>query len=370
MPYKRTYKRTSRGRRFFRRREAAQTLQAAWRRRKRRQRGSLLQRQALSNRRGIKAINRKIETKYATAAVALDTNNYTGQQLTVAGLDCCGFPNQLANVNAFNAQTQGTINPNWSSNSVVMRPCVVKNGIGEGQRVGEDIHMTWLNIKGSVSAYSSGINGTSNVNAVSWADKPRKMKVRLVVVLDTQPVGWEPIPSPGAQVYQPVYQPGYLYNNTGAITNFPAFPATLTQQNKEYLRGLSKAPFGAYGADTSVDPWSQSYYENNFVQSKHGNKTARFKVLRTLTLELQQPYLGGSTDVSTGHSRKNFSMTIKAPYRLHYPEPTSQLPDNQELLIFMASDVKMTSPTNPSDITPPICTPKVHIQCKLAFKDA
>lgn len=368
MPYARKYKRTARGRRFFRRREATTTIQRAWRARQRRRRGGLVARTALANRKSIKRINRKIETKYASRHVCLDTNNYTGQQLTVAGLDCCGFPNQLAGVNMFNAMTQGTINPNWSSNSVVMRPICVENGIGEQQRVGEDITMAWLNIKGSVSAYSSGINGVSNVNAVSWADKPRKQKVRLVVVLDTQPVGWTPVGGGGAQVYQPVYQPGYLINNTGAIANFPALPLTLTAKNKEYLRGLSKAPFGAPGADTTVDPWSQSYYENNFVQSTHGNKTARFKVLKTLTLEVTQPYLGGMADV-TGQSRKNFSMTIKAPYRFHFPSDTATLPDNQEILVFMMSDVKMTSPTNHTDITPPICTPKVHIQAKLAFKD-
>lgn len=366
MPYKRKYKTTRSGHRFARRRGAASTLQAAWRRRKRRQRGSLLQRQALSNRRGIKAINRKIETKYATSHVAQDTNNYTGQQLTLHGLDCTGFPNQLAGVIAWNTATQGTINPVWSSNSVVMRPICVENGVGEQQRLGEDIHMTWLNIKGQVTAYSSGINGTSNVNTVNWQDSPRHQKVRIVVVLDTQPVGWKALAPPA---FQPEYQPGYLYNNTGVIANFPAFPTTLTRPNKEYLRGLSKAPFGSYGADTSVDPWSQSYYENNFVQSRHGNKTARFKVLKTLVLTVTQPYLGGMSG-RQGPSRKNFSMTIKAPYRFHFPDNTTTVPDNQEILVFMASDVKMTSPTNHTDITPPICTPKVHIQCKLAFKDA
>lgn len=359
MPYERKYKRTSMGRRFFRRRSAASTIQKGWRARMRRRRGGLVARTALANRKSIKRINRKIETKYASNHVCLSTNNYTGQLLNT-DVDCLGMPNQLAGVDQNEPNTPGTINPVWSSNIVCMRPICVENGIGEQQRVGEDIHMTWLNLKGSVSAYPATLNGTSN-NATNWAGRAAKQKVRVTVVLDTAPVGFKAAAPPA---YQPKYQPGYVYNLGGAIATYPALPATLTKPNKEYLRGLAKQPFGSTAADGSLDPWSQSYFENNFVQSRHGNKTARFKVLKTLVLTVDQPISS-----QAGTARKNFSITIKAPYRFHFPDNTSTLPDNQEILVFFTSDVKVGAPGVATDMTPTICTPKVTCQAKLAFKD-
>jgi len=367
MPYARKYKRTSMGRKFFRRREATSTIQRAWRRRNQRRRGGLVARTAQANRQSIKRINRKIETKYVTKTVARSENNYTGQQVTWPGVDSCGFPNQLAGANALQPATPGTINTTWSSNVCCLRPICVANGIGEQQRIGEDINMAWLNIKGSVSAYPSTLNGTSN-NATNWNQRTVSQKVRMIVVLDTAPVGWKANAAPGS--YQPNYQPGYVYNTTGAIPNFPAFPTTLTKPNKEYLRGGAKAPFGAMAADTSVDFWTQSYFENNYVQSARGNKKARFKILKTLTLEVAQPSAAVYAVATVSPpSRRNFSVTIKSPYRFHFADNTSTVPDNQEILVFFVSSTKVASPTNNTDMTPPIATPKVNVQCKLAFKD-
>ena len=359
MPYARKYKRSTAGRRFFRRRAAASTIQRGWRSRMRRARGGLVARTALANRKSIKRINRKIETKYVSSNVCAATNNYTGQLLNT-DVDCLGMPNQLAGVNLLEPNTPGTINPVWSSNVVCMRPICIENGIGEQQRIGEDIQMTWLNIKGTVSAYPSTLNGTSN-NATNWAGRAAKQKVRITVVLDTAPVGFKKAVPPA---YQPKYQPGYCYNLGGALATYPALPATLTKPNKEYLRGLAKQPFGSMAADASVDPWSQSYFENNFVQSRHGNKSARFKVLKTLVLTVDQPISSQS-----GTGRKNFSMTIKAPYRFHFPDNTSLTPDNHEILVFFNSSVKVGAPGLATDMTAPICTPKLTVQAKLAFKD-
>lgn len=362
MPAGRFYNHT---RRHRRRSRAATSIARGWRRFKQKRKGGLVTRTALSNRRAIKNINRKIETKYVTKTSARSENNYTGQQLAISGVDCLGMPNQILGINSNNPNVPGTPNAAWNSNSLCMRPICVANGIGEQQRVGEDITMTWLNIKGFVSAYPSSLNGTNATTGVNWADRSQRQRMRIVVVLDTQPVPWKSNGTPGT--YQPAQSPGYLYNLDFPILNYPALPVALGPKNREYLRGLDKAPFGAQGADTSQDPWSQSYFENNFVQSKNGNKTARFKVLKTLTLDLAQP----SADYSTSSvpSRRNFSMTIKAPYRFHFSDNTSTTPDNQEILIFFASDTKYKSPTNATATDPIVCTPKLFCQCKLAFKD-
>lgn len=369
MPYARKYKRTARGRRFFRRREATQTIQRAWRRRQRRRRGGLVARTALANRKSIKRINRKIETKYVTSQICRTENNYTGQQLYLTGVDAAGMANQLVGVDPQNP-TSGTPNPTWNSESVCMRPICVANGIGEQQRIGEDIHMAWLNIKGFVSSFPAECNGVNPHTTVDWSEKPQAQRVRMVVVLDTQPIPWKTNAVPGTPgTYQKSKNPGYLYNNFGVMTNYPSFNAGYESKNLEYLRGGAKAPFGSMGGDTSVDFWSQSYYENNYVQSTHGNKDARFKVLKTLNLEIGQPSQGTWARVPNLPSRRNFSVTIKAPYRFHFKDNDSTTPCNQEILIFFVSDTKVKSPSSATDPTPIVATPKVTCQCKLAFKD-
>lgn len=368
MPYARKYRRTTAGRRFFRRRGAAQTLQRAWRARKRRRRGGLVARTALANRKSIKRINRKIETKYATKHVCAAENNYTGQLLVASGVDCMGMPNQLSGLVGNNPNTPGTPNATWSSNSLVMRPICVPQGDDEGARVGEDINMTWLNIKGFVSAWPASCNGTNTATNVNWGDRPQRQRVRIVVVLDTQPVPWTTNAAPPSvpATYQADMCPGYLYNLDLPITNYPALPVTLYRKNREFLRDLAKAPLGATAADSSVDPWSQSYYENDYVQSA-ADKTKRFKVLKTLTLEVAQPPADyGASDMP---SRRNFSMTIKAPYRFHFSKDSSTTPSNQEILVFFASDTRFKSPSQATDTTPIVCTPKLVCQAKLAFKD-
>lgn len=368
MPYARKYKRTTMGRKFFRRRAAASTLQRAWRNRQRRRRGGLVARTALANRKSIKRINRKIETKYATKHVCSATNNYTGQLLVASGVDCMGMPNQLSGLVGNNPNIAGTPNATWSSNSLVMRPICLPLGDDEGQRVGEYINMTWLNIKGFVSAWPASCNGTNPSTNVNFGDRPQRQRVRIVVVLDTQPVPWTSNAAPPSipATYQPDQCPGYLYDLDLPITNYPALPVTLYSKNREFLRGLAKAPLGATGADSSVDPWSQSYYENDYVCSA-AEKTKRFKILKTLTLEIAQPTADYA--VSDVPSRRNFSMTIKAPFRFQFSNSKATTPKNQEILIFFASDTRVKSPSLNTDTTPIVCTPKVVCQCKLAFKD-
>ena len=356
------------GKRYRKRRNAATTIARGWRKFKQRKKGGLVTRTALSNRKAIKRINRKIEVKYVTKNVCAAENNYTGQLLLSSGVDCMGMPNQLAGLQGNNPNTAGTPNPNWSSNSLVMRPICLNQGNGEGLREGEYINMTWLNIKGFVSAWPASCNGTNTATNVNWADRPQRQRVRIVVVLDTQPVPWTSNAAPPSvpATYQPDQCPGYLYNLDLPVTNYPALPVTLYRKNREFIRDLAKAPLGARAADSSCDPWSQSYYENDYVCSKT-NKTKRFKVLKTLTLEIAQPTADYS--VSSIPSRKNFSITIKAPYRFQFPKDSSMTPSNQEILVFFASDTPFKSPSITTDTTPIVCTPKIVCQAKLAFKD-
>lgn len=343
---------------YRKRRSAATTIARAWRRRNARKKGGLVARTALSNRRSIKRIKSNIEIKYLTKGVAQELNNWTGQVAVVAP-DCIGCNNQLTGLTISNPNTQGQAPATFNFKPFIMRPLYCEQGNNEGQRIAEYINMKWINIKGSVASWHSSTNGTSP-GGVSYAARNFRQKLRLFVVLDTAPVPWNSQLAPMA--YQPNANPGYLYNMTNVPAAYGVNP--IDQANcLDFLRDLVKSPFGSLDADLTCDPYATSYYENDHVQSKKFKKK-RFKVLKTLTLSLQQP----SNENTHLPNRKNFSITLKLPYKFQYANSNAKLPSNQEILIFASSTTKI--PIGAGDNTPPVACPKLKIQCKVAFSDS
>lgn len=343
---------------YKRRKRAASTLQRAWRNRARRRKGGLVTRTALSNRRAIKRIKSNVEIKYLTKGSAQESNNWTGQT-AVAYPDCIGCSNQLLNLTTSTPTTPGTAPLAFNFRPFILRPLYCKQGTEEGMRISEYINMKWINIKGSVTAWSAGQNGTSP-NGQIYGSRNQRQKMRIFVVLDTAPVPWDGQMSP--MLYQPNANPGFIYDMKNTPGTYGVNP--ITQANcLEFLRSGPKPPLGSVDADLSNDPYATSYWENDHVQSRKFKKK-RFKVLRILTLNLQQ----GSNENTSIPTRKNFSMTLKLPYRFQYINNSALLPSNQEILIFAASDTKV--PIGAADNTAPICVPKLKIQCKVAFSDS
>ena len=342
---------------YKRRRAAASTLQRAWRNRARRRKGGLVTRTALSNRRAIKRIKSNVEVKYLTKGSAQESNNWTGQT-AVAYPDCAGCSNQLLGLSTSTPSTQGTAPAAFNFRPFVLRPLYCKQGDEEGQRISEYINMKWINIKGSVTAWSSSQNGQAP-NGNNYSARNMMQKMRIFVVLDTAPVPWDGAMSP--MVYQDNANPGFLYDMKNTPGTYGVNP--ITQANcLEFLRSGPKPPFGSIDADLSNDPYATSYYENDYVQSRKFRKK-RFKILKVLTLNVQQP----SNENTSVPTRRNFSMTLKLPYKFQYINKEALLPTNQEILIFAASDTRV--PIGNADNTAPICVPKLKIQCKVAFSD-
>lgn len=366
MPNGRTSRRSSRRRRSRSSRytKSATSIAALWRGYRARKKGGLVTRTALSNRKAIKKLKNAPEVKYLTSGVCQESNNWTGQTL-VAYPDCVGFNNQLNGISNIDPNNAGTAPNSFNFKPIVMRPLYCFQGDGEGQRIAEYIQMKWINIKGSVTSFACESNGVAP-NGTNYNSRAMKQTVRLIVVLDKSPRFWDPT----VATFQPDSNPGYVYDMKNLTSNYGPTPITNIDSNM-FLRSGPKAPFGSIGADSTCDPWSTSYWENDYVQSsKYKNK--RFKVLKVLTLKTQQPSVASANPGGTAlPSRRDFSCTLKLPYKFQYRDANKRLPVNQEILIFAVSDVKVpiTIP-GVTDNQAPVTTPKLTLQCKVAFTDS
>lgn len=147
--------------RQYKRYKSARTLQRAWRARKQRRQGSVVARQALSNRRQIKSIKKSIESKMIET-VSTTANQYSGQ----------AFVRQTVDINGF----EGT-----GVTNLCLKPC---RGIIQGhqttQRNGDWIKMKSLTYK----IYVSAVTGVL----------PEQNHVMCYIVLDRNPMD-ETIPN-------------------------------------------------------------------------------------------------------------------------------------------------------------------------------
>ena len=343
---------------------AASTIASAWRRRKRRRKGGLVARTALSNRRAIKKVNSGVEVKYMTRMVSNADTNFCGQ-IFADNVDCTGCNNKLT---LWTPTTPPAGAASFSWQPIAIRPICLPQGVGEGQRVGEYINMRWLNIKGTVSAYPAKFNAVNPTTTIGYTGLPSKQTIRLIVCLDTSPN----IPAsynPGTSTsYKDYLSPGSVYGfpMTPVAWGADPFAAVLAAGNdapSAVLRSGTRMPLGQSLADGMYDPYAQSYWENDHVQSRKF-KDKRFKVLKVCTITAQQdPSVGGSN--TTTH--KNFSYTLKLPYKFQFPTNLSVCPSNKEIVIFACSNVR---PFVAGETAVCLQTPRLNLQCKVAYTDA
>ena len=366
MPY-RTRRVKRMASRFFKRRSGAMSIQRAWRARQRRKRGGLIERTAKSNRTAIKKLKSSREVKYATAKQASLTNMFVGQHV-IFDPDIWGFSNQNMDTPVWSGgsmtQPPTALTPlNWKT--CCLKPLCIPQGVTDSTRLGEYVQLRWLNIKGTASAYNARYNGQGALSGYDYKNMPQYQRVRILVVLDTAPQVFR---TPTA--WDNTKQALTLFNMLNSAQELGAVPTGLNLAS--YLRDGPKAGAGgAQFANGKYDPWTTSYWENNYVQSK-STKTAknRFKVLKVLNLgEMRQPAAQQGDDAGPTPSQRNFSFTLKAPYKLHFKNALDDLPANQQIYVLVQSTTRPCgSNTNDIQINP-IRAPKVEIQCKVAFID-
>lgn len=379
-----------------RKREAASSIQSAWRRRKRRKRGGLVKRTALAAYKGVKNIRRNTEQHYANNYVCQSETNWCGQIASNFPVNNRGYP--FSTMDFYNATTGGAHIPDddaWVP--TIMRPLMCQQGPEEDNRQGNDIRLTSLTVKGMISASSCGENnGTAQY-------VPFPQRVTVMFILDT-----DPVPENSTLKVQAATPPTYTWEV--AATPMQLFPAeannpvramltstappldpTAYLAQSAYLKNGPKLAAGGQGllttniSDSCQDLLALSYYSKDYSCKTAGTKRPRFKILKKKTFTVRQwPYggrPGGTGPAFTGtkgegsvQPYKAFSMTLKGNYHLHFRSDGSLTPMNQQILIAFVSDTPahQNPQGDPGSALPDttfVVPPKVSCAARFSFKD-
>lgn len=371
MPYK--YRTLAGGRRAYRKRRAASSIQRAWRARKRRKRGSLVARTALANRRAIKSIRKDVELKFANDAVASSRTNYCGQVMTGRVVDNYGMSqSSLDWVAAGGGATQLAaakycplmINPIvvYQAGQQITTAPTPLTAATENSRIGNDIVMSHFTAKITM------VGGSANLNGGTWANVVRKQKVTALLLLDREPAKMNPgllMPAPTFDAEAISCQ---LYPRTPDAEL--AIPGS-NERRFDALRFLpqktANPPGLATGDDGSRSLESLSFYSKDNIMGK----TGRFKVLKKVSLSCYQQSNAGiaNTNGSSVKTTATKTVTLKGKYKFHFDGDTILIPGNQTILLCLYSDtptVRSFGGAVPTDYcTPPVVT----VVSRFSFRD-
>lgn len=348
MPYSRRFTRR-RSRRSSRRtrsrrgaRSAASTIQSAWRRRARTKRGSLVARTAKAAYRGVKKIRKNMDTKFVKDWSALRANNFIGQQADVVSITSLGGTDLQGQAQTFKMFIGTPVVIPHESNAITLGDVAVNT------REDAWVTMKSLTIKGT----AIGGNAADNAGAV-YANIVQNQKVYMYVILDRNPKGTNPNPMNPASVFNNDYVPAHLFqpNATDPTSNPTDYP--LASQNL-----LGYVP--GYADDAAHLSWANpaTMYGPN----------CRFKIIAKKTWYVSQYEDTNTAGLGTQGKyvrKRDFSFTLKIPYKFHFASSRALTPDNQTLLIALCSNVAH-SVGGPN---PYIDPPAMRYSAKLRFKD-
>lgn len=338
MPYNRKYRRKGRWR-------PKVSALKKWRKRLKKPRGSSNTRQTLANAAAIKRLRTAPELKFTNQQEATANNGFCGQFMTSQYVDNYGMPQSTLDWAAAPSTTTALLPVKYSN--VILRPCysrqtkskpnyagtpapaaVVETGIGENQRIGNDLTLSHITLKGIVQGSNAGAN-IGNLNGIRL-----RQHLTMLVVLDREPVPYQ-LATP--QTFNLLNTPAQLYQLTPDNPFNIVGPATQDQLTP--LRSLPQADMNPPGpklinSGEGHDLEAMSYYSKDDVLGPSG----RFKILHKKTITvMQQRTLPSVGENDAASSNKSFSYTLKAPYKLHYNSDIDVLPNNQEILVFFYS---------------------------------
>lgn len=352
------------------------SLKSAWKRKKTGKKPSALVRQTEANRKAIKELKSRPEIKYERNLVAQPTNGYIGQVLPLTTIDNYGLPQDSLDWATLNPFGSSLTNINKYVPLWVCPTVCGPQGVTAGQRIGNDVRMKSLNIKGAVVA------GGSFANGGDYQGLPFKQCVHMFVLLDSSPppentTNSVSLPSIPAQFFQ--YES--TWNNllglaTGqAVGNQPSI--TSVKGTRDFLK------FAAYGAKNpaglATQPTNKDLVKLSYWTKDEGGigKDDRFKLLKHrkfyVTQQQQGPNVPTSNAATIPASRNivHFSETIKGNYKFHYPKNSSYLSDNQCIWVAFVSTTPTvrfgtTTGVPPSDY---ISAPRVTLNCSFNYTD-
>ena len=379
-----------RPRRRFKRRtraSAASSIQAAWRRRRRRRRGGLIARTAASNMRAIKKLKTQDELKFTNNSIATSRTMWCGQVLSNITCDSTGYPSDTTTYVA--AGPAGTQLPDSDFLPLVQQPWVIPQAgyvqpnqtppataepSGEGQRIGNWVKHVNTTFKLTLTGSRCDLNGGD------YRYVAQKQSMRIYFVLDREPskpadslntaVPTFDVTRIPARLYGPTSADSLVVNNAASgllNANLPGF-----DNLRSGPRILTGTPPGiTTGCLSTVDLHGLSYYSKDNVGAKN-----RFKILKVIEMHCNQQDTAvnpdsGSRPAATHQTQR--TVTIKAPWKLHWSSNSAFVPDNYNLLVFYSSN----TPTAANALSSPpllsadyVAAPSISCVARVQFRDA
>ena len=332
MPYRRRYRRKRRTRAG-----AASTLQAAWRRKLRRKRGSVNQRQTIANAKAIRKLKKMPEVKRTGIFVASDVTNYYGTTLEETYVDNYSM---ATNTPQWNALPAGSFLPLPTYQPVALMPVLTAQGTKEvGGRIGNDIKMKNLILKLTARGSDCTKNG-GRFNGV-----PVLQSIRCCVVHDSEPspvnttltlpsASWafEPTAMP-CQVFD--YSPNW---NNMLSAGFPSLTsASQSPQLSDVLYSIAMQTANPPGLATGIGGKVQRNLVAEAFRNTDTLDKKRFKILKVADLKIAQ-LPAETNEIRPFNSVNERTLVIKSPYRFHFDNDKSLAPSNARIYAFFWSE--------------------------------
>lgn len=336
------------------------------------------------------ALEEETELKFYGSAVAKTDNNNIGQVIKIKNLN--NYCQDLSPIDFYDANTgEFFVPPDNLWSPCIYCPLLVYQGPGEHQRLGNEIVMSHLTIKGRIQAHTCDENLGFNKYV------PIVQKVHMLVILDTDPTRQNTV----GNAYQKAAVPFQLFpcqadNPLKTDAAVQADP-NIYQQNvanvytgwnisAEGIGQQAGIPLPGLTASRNNDLLSMSYQSKDFTNCTN----PRFKILHRSTYTVQQGALGDIAGNAPGRfsgtkgeqylpSSRQVSVTVKAPYRFKFYNDDKEIPINQSIYIALCSDTPCSHVPSGGTDTPPfpalpvgdfVIGPSVGLSCRFSFKDA
>lgn len=365
MPYRRRYRR----RRKHTRASAASTLQAAWRRKMRRKRGSVNQRQTLANARAIKKLKKAPEVKRTGIFISQPVTNYYGTVLEETYVDNYGMKIITPQ---WNALAPGAFLPTLSDyQPVALMPILTAQSTKEvGGRVGNDVRMKNLILKLTARGSDSNKNG-GRFNSV-----PAKQRIRCMCVLDTEP---SPVNTtltlPSASwAFEPTALPCQVFDlapnwNNMLAAGFPSLTsATQASQLSDVLYSLYQETANPPGLATGAGGLAQRFLVDQSFRNTDTLDKKRFRVLAVKDLHVAQ-LPAETNEIRPFNSVHSHTMVIKHPYVFHHDNDKSLAPSNQRIYCFFFSNCPTQRGNTTTPIADYIIPPTIQVNARMNYVD-
>ena len=335
---------------------------------KRGKKASATVRQTEANRRAIKELKGDQETKFAQLYNASIDTNYCGYTLLRTPIDNMGYPQTSKDYVTLATGTGGQYLPDKQYQPVWVCPQVLQQGVTQSTRVGNEVTMKSLVIKGQV------VGGEASLNGGDFANLTMKQTMHMYVILDTAPQPENTTLALTPSTFQTQAIAGQNFNFPSNWN--PLIPAgTSLAQNrgladnlKSVLLVTANPPGPNTGSLAQKSLLALSFWSTDNDGISKGD---RFKLLLHKKYSVNQlPPANAQTNAFHIENTKSFTEYIKAPYKFKYATDKNMLPDNQRIYICFISE---TPTCRNSGANPPlnyVMPPTVTMISKLNFIDS